>query len=92
MRLERAFWLAAGLALLTPVQRPWYFAWALPLCCVRVRWAWLLMGCLALLTYGMFLDFDYLRHLKMTQYLVFYAALGVELVMVQRARGRAAHA
>ena len=89
-RLQRAFWVAAALALFAPVQRPWYFAWALPFCCVRAWWSWLLLGCLALLTYSLFIAFDYIYIVKPVQYLVFYAALAAELAFAVRARRREA--
>ncbi|MEW6202008.1 MAG: hypothetical protein AB1546_08535 [bacterium] len=76
----------SAMALLTPVQRPWYFAWALPLCCVQVWWSWLLLGCLSLLTYSVLISYEYIYQIKFIVYIIFYAALIVEFYIKRKGK------
>jgi hypothetical protein len=79
------FFIAAAVTLLSPIQRPWYFIWALPFCCIRVRWSWLLLTVLSLLTYIVVVDYNDLYWSKFIIYMTFYIAALVEFYLNRRA-------
>ena len=76
--IGRIFAILALTALLSPVQRPWYFLWALPMCCVRMRVSWLALTCAVPLTYSVLYNADAIYTSKIIVYSFFYAVLFVE--------------
>lgn len=66
------------ITLFSPAQRPWYFVWAIPFCCVRPVYSVLLMSCLSLLTYAFMYTYDLIYPAKAIIYAVFYVSLVVE--------------
>ena len=80
------FLMLAAVALFSPVQRPWYFAWALPLCCFKLSWSWLLLTCASLLTYGIYVSGTDICPLKMIIYSLFYISVIVEVALFIRNR------
>jgi hypothetical protein len=75
------FVIVAAVALLSPVQRPWYFVWGIPLCCIRISWSWLVLSCMALLTYAAaYTEFDYFQ-IKFVIYMSFYVSVIFELFL-----------
>ena len=75
------FLIAAAVALLSPVQRPWYFVWGIPFCCIRIRWSWIILSCMALLTYvASYTEFNYFQ-IKFVIYVSFYVSVIIEILM-----------
>lgn len=68
------------IVLLSPAQRPWYFVWAIPFCCVRPVFSIILMSCASLLTYGYLFSFDLIYPAKAVIYAMFYLAVSVEIL------------
>lgn len=76
--LKRIFIILALAALFSPVQRPWYFLWALPLCCMSMRASWLVLTCTVPLTYSVLYDIDAIYTSKIIVYSLFYAVIFIE--------------
>ena len=85
--LDMLFIIAAAISLLSPIQRPWYFIWAIPFCCIRIRWPWLFLSVMSLLTYLINVEFDRLYLIKFIIYMSFYASVLLELYFRARTAG-----
>lgn len=66
--------------LVSPVQRPWYFVWALPFCCLRPVYSVIFMSCIYLLTYGYMFSYDFISPCKAVIYFLFYGAVTLEII------------
>ncbi|MDJ0765764.1 MAG: hypothetical protein QNJ97_22460 [Myxococcota bacterium] len=49
--IQAAVTVMGGAFLLSPVQNPWYLAWALPFVCLVPRWSWLILSATTTLYY-----------------------------------------
>lgn len=75
------FFFFAAVALLVPVQRPWYFTWAVPFCCFFPSRPWIVFSCAALLTYGLIFDYDYIYGAKFAMYWLLYWSIALSAAL-----------